>query len=854
MKISGFGFLRAGNMVAPSSGAILRIEGTDLRTHINSSRLSEWLRIIPCTIRVPLDEPSEELGKAFEMLVSGLAEYTQLESRPTRILSRSNNGIQLWLPADNQPAAKAASMLAEHILSYLQENKAPDAVTAKLWKALSSHFWNQTHAHLARAARQMGVPFYRLDQGGQQFLQLGQGSRLRLCHETLTDQTPLFAEAATNKQALHALLQHRGVPLPAQKNAESMEEALAAAESIGWPVVLKPANGRKGKGVWVGLSGPEALRQAWQANAAGTAEVQLVQQTLTGADHRLLVVNGSLMAVAQRQPASLCCDGKRSLHEQIEALNANPERGVGYERLLNRVPVDSRSTLLLNEQGFTLNSVPQAGTRVQLSRTANISQGGTAIDCSDHVHPDNRRLAEDIAQLIGTDVVGLDLISRDIGVSWRKGGTWLLEANLSPGVRPHLIANPQSDLCQRIVRQWVGDGPRAGQIPTALITGSIGKTTTSRMLAHILQTSGLRVGLTSTTGMELDGHVIASGDRAGGGPAQQLLQDRRVEAMVAEIARGGILKAGLGLGPVDVAAVLNVLDNHVGIDGIRNRNDLARIKAIVAQAAESLVVLNADDPLVLAMAQHRSPHTVALVSEEPGTSAWHIHRRAGHLSILLPIAHDGHIQLFHNNEALLWIKLRDIPASDEATISSIAPAAAFSAALAHGIGLSAETIHQGLISYGLQSHHRQGRFETLVITPWKVVLTWADGAESIASLSRYVLAVTETKPSRKILLCSAPDNRPDEYLQRVGQATWGFDLVICAAWEQRRGRPAKEVPTLLAEGVHRLGPGRPAVLLGGRMSEAVNLLAQLIQPGDLCVVCSFETEETRRLLFQGLGS
>ncbi|WP_158218577.1 Mur ligase family protein [Synechococcus sp. 1G10] len=706
---------------------------------------------------------------------------------------------------------------------------------------------------LARAANDIGVPFYRLNCGGQQFLQLGQGCHLRLCRETLTDHTPLFAQWANHKEGLHALLQHRGIPLPSQVGVDSLEQALAAAEQVGWPVVLKPADGGKGRGVWVGLDHPDALRQAWEAQHRQGGARQLVQHCLQGADHRLLVVEGHLLEVAQRQPASLVSDGQRPLREQIVRLNAEPDRGVAYERLRNRIPFDPRLDQLLADQGFSLDGVPPAGTAVQLSRTANISQGGTAIDCSQEVHPDNRRLAEDIAQLIGADVVGLDMISRDISVSWREGGTWLLEANLSPGLRPHLVANPSSDLCHRIVRCWMGDAPRGGRVPTALITGSIGKTTTTRMLAHLLQRTGLRVGLTSTTGMELDGVVIAQGDLAGGGPALHLLQDRRVEALVAEVARGAILKAGLGIAPGDVAAVLNVLDNHVGNDGIRSRQDLARIKAVVAQVAETLLVLNADDPLVLAMAGTRHPDSVAFVSEEPCCAAWHAHRRAGHSAICYSRGRDGTIQLYQAGELLISIALREIPAADDGVIGTIAVAAAFSAALAHGMGLDANAIVEGLRAYGLQRNHRRGRFEILKREPWQLVLAWADGPEAMASLSSYVQAATESAPRRRVLLCSAPDNRPDAFLRQVGQATWGFDLVIVASWDKRKGRPAGEVSALLAEGVRSLGPGGPKVLRVGTESDAVGVLAEQIRPGDLCVVCSYESELMRQQLLTALG-
>lgn len=857
-KIASIRYTRAGSLMSSLAGATICIMRTEAAVCITRKQFSNWLSYLPTTFqKINIMEALPDL-EAFNILLYLLSEHARLGGGrdSARLISDNQTQSYFWLAIDDREAAEAVTALSIHIINSIKYHQAPSDTTARLWLTLRSRFWNQTHAHLARAAKQMGVPFYRIDQGKQQFLQLGQGSRLRLFRETRTDQTALFAQAATNKQRLHSVLQHRGIPLPVQQAVASLEHAMTAAERIGWPVVLKPATSGKGKGVWVGLRDLDALREAWHSNAALGLGVQLVQQTLNGADHRLLVVNGTLMAAAQRQPAAITCNGVDSLHEQIKALNADPERGVGYERLLNRVQVDGRLTLLLGEQGFTLDSVPPEGTCVQLSRTANLSQGGTAIDCSERVHPDNRRLAEDIARLIGADVVGLDLISHDIGVSWREGGTWLLEANLSPGLRPHLVANPNSDLCQRLVRAWVGDGPRAGRIPTAAITGSMGKTTTSRILAHLLQSSGLRVGLCSSTGMELDGEMLVSGDLSGGGPALQLLQDRRVEALVAEMARGGVLKSGVGLEHLDAVAVLNVLDNHIGMDGIRNREDLARIKGLVAEAAEGLLVLNANDPLVMAMGRRREPEALALVAPADDLpTSWQEHRAGGHRAACYGMQRNGVITLHWRGDTVLSLPLRSIPASEDGCIDTMAAAAAFAACLAHGLGMDAEQIGAGLRSFGLKPGHQRGRFEVLIEHPWQVVLTWGDGPEAIRSLARYAISKTEKfRPGRRVLLLTAPDTRTDTYLKQVGQACQDFDLVATAAWFERRGREPHEVPALLAEGIRSLGQQAPAVIELGVETEAVAPLAELIQPGDFCVVCSFATEMMRQKLLHALGS
>lgn len=849
MRILSISHLRDFNVVDSRSGAVIVVSGLDDDRRLPAADIISWLGRFPFSLRFPSAPAELSLLQAWLQLIGALSEHARLHPGEPRLLQELSGKLQIWLPIDDQRAAELSARLACHVLSRVLSGDPPDQDAGLLWSHLRNRYWNQTHAHLARAAQQLSIPFYRLDRDGKQMLQLGQGKRLRLCSETLTDQTPLFARSAANKERLHGLLQFRGVPLPDQQTVTSFEQALAAAERIGWPVVLKPADGGKGKGVWVGLQDSEALRLAWQSSDAGAQPRLLLQQMLRGEDHRLLVMNGSLLAVAQRQPARLCCDGVRSLAAQIVALNADPERGVGYERLRNRVPVDERLQLLLAEQGWRLDSVPPAGHSVQLSRTANISQGGSAIDLTDRIHADNRRLAEDIALMLGSDVLGLDFISEDLSVSWRDGGTWLLEANLSAGLRPHLVADPQSDLCQRIVRQWMGDGPRTGRIPTALITGSVGKTTTSRMLAHLLLSSGLRVGLTSSTGVEFDGYELASGDLAGGGAALQLLHDRRMEAVVAEIARGGLLKAGLGIGDNDVSAVLNIRDNHIGSDGIQSREHLAAIKGLIARSGATHLVLNADDPLVMAMAGKRPPGSLALIAQQPESIDWKQHMGSGHLAASYQMKRDSSINLWHRGQELFSMALSDIPASEGGAVQAIAPAAAFSAAMAYCLGVEVDVIRQGLQSFGRSGSHFQGRFELYIADPYRVVITKAGSPEAMQSVSSYAQDVQPPASGRRLLLSVEGDFQTDDMLRAIGRSVGGFDHVIFASRDSRLGRSScDEVPRLLAEGAASISGQAPEIVQAGTESNALFILFQMLKPGDLCIISNFNVVGTKRVL------
>lgn len=841
----------SGNRMDAAAGACVELSVAEAPPPLEPEAIWSWLQTLPSTFQIAFTTLNGTLHEVYSALLQALSEQARLEDQnEVRVLRREPRRWLFWLPIDDPQAAELTALLALQgvVASAAQP---PDRTRSlQLWAQLEARGWNQTHRHLARAARRLRIPVRLVDRHDRRCLLLGHGAHQRQLLETLTDQTSALMSHRLDKLALHQHLAGRGIPLPKQRLVHRLDEALDAAAAFGWPVVLKPVSAGKGRGVWVGLQDPEALRQAWERNQDGAHGVmQLVQPVLPGVDHRLLVVNGTLLAAAQRHPAELVSDGRRCVADQLQALNQEPDRGKAYERLRNRVPVDARLENELRLQGWSLRCVPPSGTRIRLSRAANLSQGGHALDCTSAVHPDNRLLAEDVATLLGVDVLGLDLISADLSVSWREGNTWLLEANCSPGLRPHLLADPATDLCERLVQMWCGTDPLQTRIPVALVTGSIGKTTTARVLAHLLRATFGRVALASSTGTALNGERLMEGDAAGGGAAAHLLTDRRVQALVAEMARGNLIERGLGLDPVDGAIVTCIDDNHVGFDGIRTREEMARLKGRVAEAAERCVVLNADDPLVLAMAHDRPPEAIALVSCHPGSAAWHQHRQAKGLVALYETGADGWIRLQRGDDCLLHLRLSEIPAAQGGAVRAVAPAVAFASAQAVGLGSDPSRLRDQLLSFGHHPSHSEGRFEVLVQQPFELVLTWADGARAMASVSDYVLQRSQQQPFRcKRLLCSAPDKRSDAYLQAVGAATLGFDQVFCAAFAKREARPLEEVPRLLAAGVRSLGAEGPEAVVMGDEFAAVEVLIAALQPGDLAVVSCFDTATMRRTL------
>jgi cyanophycin synthetase len=343
-------------------------------------------------------EKCETLAELVIRVLACLSQYTALHPDKPRLLRCEVANLDIWTSLDDHEASIITAELVCRCLQGVKESKVPSNDDRGLWQRLFSRRWNQTHRHLALACEQLDIPCYRVDRHGQQFLQIGQGHRQRMVRESLTDQTSLFASRFSGKDSIHEILAPRGVPLPRQHVVHTLEQALMAADSIGWPVVLKPVSSGKGRGVWVNLRASAELERAWSANGGDKAPPQLVQRLLEGHDHRFLVSYGELMAVAIRKPSCLVGDGVHTVGQLLEVLNADPRRGWSYEKIMNRVPIDQRLNKVLAEQGLEMGSIPPLNQQISLSRTANISQGGIAVDVTDRTHPHNRLLAVDIAR------------------------------------------------------------------------------------------------------------------------------------------------------------------------------------------------------------------------------------------------------------------------------------------------------------------------------------------------------------------------------------------------------------------------------------------------------------------------
>jgi cyanophycin synthetase len=703
-------------------------------------------------------------------------------------------------------------------------------------------------ADLARAARRLDLPWYRLKIPGEH-VQLGQGIHRRYMFEALTDGVGAVSRLMSQDKFLtNRMLGAAGVPVLPMMEVSNEAGAVAAAERLGYPVVVKPCHGGQGRAVGVHLTEAAQVAAAYRQASADRDSV-VVEKFAAGHDHRILVVGGRMIGAARRVPAHVVGDGRRSVAALVEALNLDPRRGLGYEKVLVRVDIDAEVEALLAGQGLSPDSVPENGRHVALKRTANVSTGGTAIDVTDAVHPDNRAILERAATALELSVVGIDFLSEDIGRSWREAGGVVLEANALPGLRPHWLAHPERNVAEPILRSLLPPGSD-GRIPTCAITGSVGKTTTANMVARILGTMGLVVGLCTTAGVTVGDERRRADDCAGGWHARNLLFDRRVEAGVFELARGGLLNEGMVIDECDVGAVLNIYDNHIGSDGIANRADLARIKSIVARRARRMLVLNAEDPLCLAMPQVARAERLCLVAKEPDASTLRAHIEAGGAAVMLGPGADGDtVRLVDRGVFQPLMTVQEIPATIAGRHGGKVWNAMFAAAIAHAMGASLDHIRHGLRSFKPDIADSQGRVSIIDRLPFNMILDHSVGQEAARELANLVRTMSVT--GRKRLYVMASGKRSDEFLRATGRALAGaFDAHVCTNSASRMRPDPMMVPALLRDGLIEGGVPPASITCIAAEEEALRHVLQDAGPGDLIAAVTDETDRAVAIIEQ----
>ncbi|MGH3509022.1 MAG: cyanophycin synthetase, partial [Nocardioidaceae bacterium] len=519
----------------------------------------------------------------------------------------------------------AAARLAVRLVNHLVEPEHGfdwDAeLEAFILRAERTAFGPSTQAILDEAVSR-DIPWIRLNQ--HSLVQLGQGVHAKRIRATMTSATSAIAvDVASDKDLTTRLLGAAGLPVPKQESVRTADQAASAAERIGYPVVVKPLDGNHGRGVCLDLQSADEVRDAFEtAQDQSRRGTVIVESYITGRDYRCLIIDGRLAAVAERVPAHVIGDGQHNIEQLVEQTNADPRRGVGHEKVLTRIKVDDPAIALLAEQGYGVQDVPPLGEMVKLTLTGNMSTGGISIDRTFEAHPENVEIAEEAARMVGLDIAGIDFICPDITQPVRETGGAICEVNAAPGFRMHThptIGDAQF-ISKPVVDMLFPPGAPS-RIPIVAVTGTNGKTTTARMIAHIFKGMGRKVGMTSTDGVVIDERLVIRADASGPKSARMVLQNPRVDFAVFEVARGGILREGLGYERNDVAVVLNVQPDHLGLRGIDTVEQLADVKAVLVEAVprDGYAVLNADDLLVRDMRRRCSGEVVWFSMAEAGS-------------------------------------------------------------------------------------------------------------------------------------------------------------------------------------------------------------------------------------------
>jgi cyanophycin synthetase len=704
-------------------------------------------------------------------------------------------------------------------------------------------------AALVAEARRRHIPVFRLDKAS--LIQLGTGHRQRRIRASVTGATSLIgAELAANKQAAKEMLASIGIPVPGGELVRTVSEAQRAAAKLGWPVVVKPLDGNQGRGVTTGVGDDEALRDAF-GRAQAIASRVIVERQLVGADHRILVVGNAVVAVAQRVAAHVIGDGKTWIADLIEAINEDPRRGVGHEAVLTRIRIDAALEAFLAEAKLTLASVPQAGEVVTLRGTANLSTGGSAIDRTDVIHPENAAIAIDAAAALGLDVAGIDLVARDIARSVRATGGGLVEVNAAPGLRMHLAPSEGTarDVARPIIASLFPKGQKS-RIPIFAVTGTNGKTTTVRMLARILEHHGLTPGFTCTSGVYVGETRSAEGDASGPKSARMLLRHPRVEAAVLETARGGMLREGLAFDACDVGAVLNVTPDHLGLKGIETLADLARVKAIVARNVKKsgACVLNAADPLTVRMARRARGRIVWFTGRAATDALAPIgaHLDGGGLVVSCERAT---LMLHRGGETMPIIPVANIPATLDGAARFNVENAAAAAAMAAAYGVAPGTIAAALASFLPSFEDSPGRLSLTEAHGVRIVVDYAHNRAALTALADLLVSMRGDSDARVIGMIGIPGDRRDCDLVDIGALSGRmFDVLMLRENVDLRGRPPGEANDLMRQGALAAGLDAAAIGLHDGEYDAAAACLAAARPGDIVVLTPTDVDGIWRLV------
>jgi cyanophycin synthetase len=758
-------------------------------------------------------------------------------SRTTATIER---GIyQVVVEYSEEDVGRLALTLAEQLIQAARDDRSFDLDGAlhQLRELDEDVRLGPSTGSIVNAAVARGIPFRRLTEGS--LVQFGWGSRQRRIQAAEIDATGAIAETiAQDKELTKKLLDAAGVPVPLGRVVADPDDAWAAAQEIGLPVVIKPKDGNQGKGVTVNVNTREQLTAGFHAASEFRDDI-LVEKYLPGHDYRLLVIGNKLIAAARRDPPHVVGDGVHSVRQLVETVNLDPRRGTGHGTALTKIRFDDIALASLAKQGYDAESVPPKGQRVTLRNNANLSTGGSATDVTDDVHPEVAARAIAAAHMVGLDICGVDLVCDSVlkPIEDQNGG--IVEVNAAPGLRMHISPSFGKG---RAVGEAIMDTLYApgddGRIPVVAVTGTNGKTTTVRLIAHLLGASGLRTGMTNTDGVYIQGRRIDSGDCSGPRSARNVLLHPDVDAAVFETARGGMLREGLAFDRCQVAVVTNIgAGDHLGLNYITTLEDLAVLKRVIVQnvAPGGMAVLNAADPIVAAMAENTRGE-VTYFAMDCSLPLMQKHRAQGRRIVYVD---EGHL-VAAQGKTEERIPLSDVPITRGGVIGFQVENVMASVAAAWAVGIEWNIIRTGLKTFVGESDNAPGRFNVFDYKGATVIADYGHNPDAIQALTSAVEAMPAKR--RSVVISGAGDRRDEDIRDQTRILGKAFDDVLLYEDQCQRGRSEGEVVALLREGLQEASRTSRIEEIRGEF-VAIDRALELLQPGDLSLILIDQVDE-----------
>ena len=730
-------------------------------------------------------------------------------------------------------AGRAAVRLCQSIVdtgTYPKEELAQDL--ADLRDLCNNAALGPSTETIVKEAQARNIPWLLLS--ARAMVQLGYGVHQKRIQATLSSFSGILAvELACDKEGTKTILKDGGIPVPRGTVIQYLDELSAAIEEVGgFPIVIKPLDGNHGRGISIDVKTQQEAEEAYDlASAASKTRSVIVERYYKGSDHRILVINGKVAAVAERIPAHVVGDGRSTIEELIDITNRDPNRGDGHANVLTKITIDKTALNVLGKQGYELTSILPQGAIAYLRATANLSTGGIAVDRTDEIHPENVWIAQRVAKLIGLDIAGIDVVTEDIRKPLKEVDGVIVEVNAAPGFRMHVA--PSRGLPRNIaapVIDMLFPPGTPSRVPILAITGTNGKTTTSRLISHICRQTGKVVGFTTTDGVYIDDYLVEKGDNTGPYSAGMILKEPTVEIAVLETARGGILRSGLAFNQCDVGVVLNVAADHLGIGDIDTIEQMAKVKSVVAEvvSAEGYAVLNADDPLTASMAE-KVKGRVAYFSMSPDNPIIHDHIRRGGMAA---IYENGYLSILEGEWTLRIEEAVNIPV----TMQGMAPfmiANALAACLATFVqGIDIELIRQGVRTFKPSVAQTPGRMNLFDLGHHHALIDYAHNPAGYEAVGGFV----GNWSGEKVGVVGGPGDRRDDDLILLGKlSALMFDRIIVKEDNDTRGRRRGEVADLILRGISQENASlRPEVILDE--TEALEKALSTVSEGGLVVI------------------